>query len=206
MHLIGMLDSPYVRRVAISLQALGLPYTHRSLSVFRTYEQFKAINPVVKAPTFVCDDGTMLMDSTLILDYAESLARPRSLLPAEPAARAAALRAVGLSLAACEKTVQIVYERQMRPSEKQYGPWLQRVTEQLRAAYRALEAETPVLGAAPKLTAATIGAAVSWRFTQEKVPEALEAQAHPRLRALSEWAEAQPEFLAAPFDDTTLHL
>ncbi|MDA8349774.1 MAG: hypothetical protein M0038_13405, partial [Pseudomonadota bacterium] len=120
--------------------------------------------------------------------------------------RYTALRAVGLSLAACEKTVQIVYERQMRPSEKQYEPWLQRVTEQLRAAYRALEAETPVLGAAPKLTAATIGAAVSWRFTQEKVPEALEAQAHPRLRALSEWAEAQPEFLAAPFDDTTLHL
>ena len=206
MHLIGMLDSPYVRRVAISLQALGLPYTHRSLSVFRTYEQFKAINPVVKAPTFVCDDGTMLMDSTLILDYAEILARPRSLLPADPAARAAALRAVGLSLAACEKTVQIVYERQMRPSEKQYEPWLQRVTEQLRAAYQALEADTPVLGVAPKLTTATIAAAVSWRFTQEKIPEALEAQAHPRLRALSEWAEAQPEFLAAPFDDTTLHL
>lgn len=206
MQLIGMLDSPYVRRVAISLQVLGLPYTHRSVSVFRTYEQFKAINPVVKAPTFVCDDGTILMDSTLILDYAETLAHPRSLLPGEPAARAVALRIVGLSLAACEKSVQIVYERQLRPSEKQYEPWVQRVTEQLRAAYRVLETETPEFAAAPKLTAATIAAAVSWRFTQEKVPEALEAQAHPRLRALSEWAEAQPEFLAAPFDDTTLHV
>ena len=68
MQLIGMLDSPYVRRVAVSLQLLGLPFEHRSISVFRTFEQFQQINPVVKAPTLVCDDGTVLMDSTLIID------------------------------------------------------------------------------------------------------------------------------------------
>ena len=83
MQLIGMLDSPYVRRVAVSLQLLGLRFEHRSLSVFRTFEQFRAINPVVKAPTLVCDDGQMLMDSTLILEYAEALARSRSLMPAD---------------------------------------------------------------------------------------------------------------------------
>ena len=66
MQLIGMLDSPYVRRVAISLQLLGLDFEHRPISVFRTFDQFRQINPVVKAPTLVCDDGTVLMDSTLI--------------------------------------------------------------------------------------------------------------------------------------------
>lgn len=35
MKLIGMLDSPYVRRVAISLQLLGLEFEHQSLPVFR---------------------------------------------------------------------------------------------------------------------------------------------------------------------------
>ena len=70
MQLIGMLDSPYVRRTAIALRLMGLPFEHRSLSVFSTFEQFRAINPVVKAPSLVCDDGTVLMDSTLILDYA----------------------------------------------------------------------------------------------------------------------------------------
>ena len=68
MQLIGMLDSPYVRRVAVSLQLLGLPFEHRSLSVFRGFEQFRQVNPVVKAPTLGCDDGTLLMDSGLILD------------------------------------------------------------------------------------------------------------------------------------------
>src|SRR5207248_4627636 len=72
MILVGMLDSPYVRRCAISMKLMGVPFDHRSLSVFRTFEQFRAINPVVKAPTLVCSDGAVLMDSTLILDYVES--------------------------------------------------------------------------------------------------------------------------------------
>ena len=54
MKLIGMLDSPYVRRVAISLQLLGLRFEHQSLSVFSTFAAFRQINPVVKAPTFLC--------------------------------------------------------------------------------------------------------------------------------------------------------
>ena len=81
MKLIGMLDSPYVRRVAISLQLLGLRFEHQSLSVFSTFAAFRQINPVVKAPTFLCDDGEVLMDSTLILEYAEALAHPRTLMP-----------------------------------------------------------------------------------------------------------------------------
>src|SRR5688572_10540601 len=103
MQLVGMLDSPYVRRVAVSLRLLGLPFEHRSVSVFSTFEQFQAINPVVKAPTLVCDDGTLLMDSTLIIDYAETIAG-RSLMPSDSAARQHALRVLGLALAACEKT------------------------------------------------------------------------------------------------------
>ncbi len=120
MQLIGMLDSPYVRRVAISLQLLGLPFEHRSVSVFRGFETFRQINPVVKAPSLVCDDGEVLMDSGLILDYAESLAAPsRSLMPRDIAARQHTLRSLGLALAACEKSVQIVCERSVRPAEKQ---------------------------------------------------------------------------------------
>ncbi|MDB5739409.1 MAG: glutathione transferase domain containing protein, partial [Alphaproteobacteria bacterium] len=67
MLLIGMLDSPFVRRVAVSLKVLGLPFEHQSVSVFRHFDQFAALNPVVKAPTLIADDGTVLMESTLIL-------------------------------------------------------------------------------------------------------------------------------------------
>src|SRR3954463_3317706 len=76
MVLIGMLDSPYVRRCAVSMKLMGIAFEHRPVSVFRHFEQFRAINPVVKAPTLVCDDGTVLMDSTLILDYLETGVEP----------------------------------------------------------------------------------------------------------------------------------
>ncbi len=205
MQLIGMLDSPYVRRVAVSLHALGLPFAQRCISVFSTYEQFKAINPVVRAPTLVCDDGTVLMDSSLILDYAETLAQPHSLLPGAASERAIALRIVGLALAACDKTVQIVYECKLRPTEKQYEPWLARVTEQLHTTYGLLEREWAVQPAPFAVSAATIAAAVAWRFTHEKLPGTLDAAAHRQLQALSDWAEAQPAFRAAPYDEQTRH-
>jgi glutathione S-transferase len=206
MQLIGMLDSPYVRRVAVSLQLLGLPFEHRSVSVFRGFAQFAAINPVVKAPTLVCDDGTLLMDSTLILDYAEALASTqdhprRSLMPAGIAARQQALRVLGLALAACEKSVQIVYERGVRPAEKLHQPWVDRVTGQLLAACGALEAEIarqPLAASSETIDQAGVTTAVVWRFIQALTPQAVPANAHPRLQAHSRAAEQLPAFAAAP--------
>jgi glutathione S-transferase len=204
MQLIGMLDSPYVRRVAISLQLLGLPFEHRSLSVFRTFDQFRAINPVVKAPTLVCDDGTVLMDSSLILDYAATLAAPKSLLPHGLAARQAALRTIGLGLAACEKSVQLFYERTLRPPEKQHEPWAARVLGQMHAALGELEAELakrPQRAAGQRIDAADVTTAVTWHFTERTLPGTIKDAAYPRLRELSAWAEQLPEFAAAPYGD-----
>jgi len=207
MQLIGMLDSPYVRRVAISLQLLALPFEHRSLSVFRTFDQFRAINPVVKAPTLVCDDGTVLMDSTLILDYAEALAAPRSLMPSGLAERRTTLRTIGLALAACEKSVQLVYERNLRPPEKQHEPWAARVLGQMHAAFGELEAELArgsQPGSAPVIGAAQVATAVAWHFSARMLPGTLQDVDYRRLRALSAWAEQLPEFLAAPYGDGTV--
>jgi glutathione S-transferase len=202
MQLIGMLDSPYVRRVAVSLQLLGLPFEHRSVSVFRGFAQFEAINPVVKAPTLVCDDGTVLMDSTLIIDHAETLAAPRKrLMPVGIAERQHALRVIGLALAACEKSVQIVYENNTRPPEKRHQPWLDRVGGQLRAACGALETELarrPLPLTSATLDQAGVTTAVVWYFIQRATPAAAPADSHPLLQAYSAALERLPEFVAAP--------
>ena len=192
MRLIGMLDSPYVRRVAISLKLLDLPFTHEAVSVFRHFEHFSSINPVVKAPTFITDDGTVLMDSTLILEHIEKLAG-RSLMPADLGEHTRALRLIGLALATCEKSVSIFYERNLRPAVHQ--PWIDRVTGQLLLAYGALEREIPdgwfTGGAAqqPDLTTA-----IAWRFTQHVISDVVPAGNFPRLVALSQRAEATPAF------------
>lgn len=207
MQLIGMLDSPYVRRVAITLQLLDLPFEHRSISVFRAFEQFQAINPVVKAPSLVCDDGTVLMDSSLIIDYAEALAAPRkSLMPISIPERQHTLRVIGLALAACEKSVQIVYEHNVRPPEKFHAPWVQRVTGQMLAAFDALEAELqrqPLAASSEDIDQAGVTTAVVWHFAQKLQPELVPATRYPALRAFSAQAEELAQFKAAPHGDNT---
>lgn len=204
MILIGMSDSPYVRRVAISMQLMGLPFEHQQVSVFRHYDRFKAINPVVKAPSFVCDDGTVLMDSTLILDYVESIAAPQKrLMPADVETRKHALRYIGLAMAACEKCVQLVYEKNQRPEEKRHQPWVDRVTGQANAAFA--ELESAVGKASPWLqgdspNAADIAVAVAWRFSQYYDAAEVPAASYPKLVEYSRRAELIPEFASTPLD------
>ncbi|MBC3301615.1 glutathione S-transferase family protein [Pseudomonas sp. SWRI18] len=198
MKLIGMLDSPYVRRVAISLDLYGVDFVHEPLSVFRTFSEFSEINPVVKAPTLVLDDGTVLMDSSLILDYLESLApADKKLLPQQPATRARDLQLLGLALAACEKSVQIVYEHNLRPAEKLHEPWLERVSGQLLAAYSSLEKQ---LTDNEPLSQASLTAAVAWSFSQFTVASVVKADAFPNLKRHAERLEEHPAFKRYPIE------
>ncbi|MHC8353712.1 glutathione S-transferase [Pseudomonas sp. LB3P81] len=203
MKLIGMLDSPYVRRVAISAKRLGIDLDHQSVSVFRHFEQFQQINPVVKAPTLVLDDGEVLIDSTLIIEYLEALAAPgKNLMPDELDQRLRSLRLIGLALAACEKSVQLYYERNLRPAEIQFEPWVERVEGQLAAAYSALERE---LGQQPLKTDGSIDQdgitlAVAWSFTNLVVPDQVEAGAFPRIRAFTDYAEGLEAFVSTPIE------
>jgi len=200
MRLIGMLDSPYVRRVAISLKMLGLPFAQESVSVFRHFDHFASINPVVKAPTLVTDDGVVLMDSTLILEHIARIA-PASLMPADAGAHTMALRRIGLALAACEKSVAIVYERNLRPAEKQHAPWLDRVGGQLNAAYAMLEdAADPAWFGGDAILQPEITIAVAWRFTQHVVKDIVAAGDYPRLAALSARAEKHSAFRETDYD------
>jgi glutathione S-transferase len=209
MRLIGLLDSPYVRRVAISLDMMGLPFRHERLSVFRNCDAFSAINPVVKAPTLVTDDGTVLMDSSLILDHLEQLAPPeRRLSPAGLKAHARCQHLAGLALAACEKSVQLVYECTLRPPEKQHRPWIDRVEAQLRAACRLLEDDMPqdalhqdgrwLVDDRPCQADVTV--AVTWTFTQRALDALILPGDHPRLSQFAARAETLPAFMTYPYE------
>ncbi|WP_447792403.1 MULTISPECIES: glutathione S-transferase [Pseudomonas] len=203
MKLIGMLDSPYVRRVAISAKCLGIPLEHESVSVFRNFEQFQQINPVVKAPTLVLDDGEVLMDSTLIIDYLEALAAPgKSLIPNNLEQRLRSLRLIGLALAACEKSVQLYYERNLRPAEIQYAPWVERVEGQLAAAYSALERELQKqpLKTDGSIVQDGITLAVAWSFTNLVVPDQVQAAQFPRISAFTAYAEGLEVFVGTPIN------
>ncbi|NHE80406.1 glutathione S-transferase family protein [Klebsiella michiganensis] len=200
MKLIGMMDSPYVRRVAISLELYGVEFASHPLSVFSSFEAFSRINPAVKAPTLVLDNGIRLMDSSLILSYFEAQAAPgRKLLPVAPDALASDLQTLGFILAAGEKAVQNVYEHNLRPAEKQHNPWIARILTQLLAActeWNRLLEERPA-AAVPDQVAVT--STVIWTFIQSTIPHVVHAGDFNHIRSVAELFETHSAFKKHPF-------
>jgi len=198
MILIGMLDSPYVRRVAIYMKVLGIQFEHRPLSVFSDVDTLTKINPAIKVPTLITDDNQVLIDSTLIIHYLEKYCgHSPAPISASGAEKLRDLHLTGFALAACEKAVQIVYEQRLRPEEKQHQPWLSRVTQQLHGAWQTLE--NGLRESHPDmLSVAGISIAVAWSFTELMLPDTVSSALYPEATGFTLLAERRPEFLATP--------
>lgn len=202
MRLIGPRNAPYTRRVAVSMRFMRLDFSHEPLSVSADAEKFAAINPVRRAPTLVLDDGMVLMESSLILDYLERLVPPeRSLMPQDIGDYARAQRIAALAVVACDKAVQIALEEALRPVEKRYQPVIDLALEKIHHAFRLLEAE---MGKAPdwffgtKVMQADITTTMAWGISQLALPGRVTPAAFPKLAAFAARAEKLPEFLASP--------
>ena len=207
MILVGQYDSPYVRRVAVSLKLAGLQFTRNTASVFADAEEMRRINPLGRIPSLVLDDGEVLIDSAAILDYVDELIGPeRALLPARGATRRKALRIVALATGAIDKAGAITYERMLRPPETVYMPWMGRCLTQLASALTALDS-LPLspwyLGERPMQPDITVG--VMLGYLDLRLVDAFPAGRYPTLETLSAACQALPEFAATvPAADETM--
>jgi len=202
MILIGMLDSPFVRRVAVSLNLLELPFEHRNWSVGKDFELIRQFNPLGRVPTLVLSDGEALIDSCAILDFADECAgAERALLPRAGRERRDALRIVEIALGAAEKGVQQVYETVFRPEEKRHEPWMERCRMQMHGALAELDrlsrarAGEWMIGS--RLTQADITASCVFAFLCAALEISRPAATYPGLSALSARCEALPAFSTA---------
>jgi glutathione S-transferase len=206
MQLIGMYDSPFVRRVAVTLRLLNLPYEHRNWSVGKDFERIREFNPLGRVPTLVLEDGTALIDSAAILDYLDDRVGPaRALLPASGPLRREALRLMSIATGAAEKGVLQVYETVFRPVEKRHEPWVGRCRQQMLSALDELQNSAAARAGGwlvgPHLTQADITVACMFGFLDEAVQAGGDHDRFAALRALRARCETLPEFRAvhAPF-------
>ncbi|MBX3686371.1 MAG: glutathione S-transferase family protein [Rhodocyclaceae bacterium] len=204
MQLIGMLDSPFVRRTFITARLLEIPFEHRPLSIFRNFSEVHSINPLVKVPILVFNDGETMVDSGLIIEYFEESARTRTLMPAQSAQRRRCRRLNSFGLALAEKSVQLYYEIGLRPQQLRWDEWITRQTGQLRDGAALIESEIADASdewlCGREMCHADVTLAVAWRFSQFVLPHILEPELHPRLAELSARAEELPAFKAAQFE------
>src|ERR1041384_153901 len=98
MILVGQYDSPYTRRVAVSLHLLRFKFEHDTRSVFGDFDSMRTTNPLGRVPSLILDDGTTLIDSAAILDWLDQEVGPeRALLPDGGLARRQALQRIALA-------------------------------------------------------------------------------------------------------------
>jgi glutathione S-transferase len=195
MILVGQYDSPFVRRVAVSLRALGFAYEHDTRSVFGDFDAMRKVNPLGRIPSLVLDSGEVLIESGAILDWLDETVGPeRALLPRGGAARRRALKLIALATGAIEKFGAATYERVVRPSALRWPDWLERCRTQGTGALAALAAE-PWPAEAP-LEQVQITAACMVRYVRMADPGQLPPGRYPSLEALAERCEARPEFRA----------
>jgi glutathione S-transferase len=201
MILIGMFDSPFVRRVAVTLNVLKIPFEHRHWSVGKDFELIRRYNPLGRVPTLVLDDGDSLIDSAAILDYVDDSVGPdRALLPRAGKKRRDALRVMAIATGAAEKGVLQIYETVFRPNEKRHQAWVDRCALQMNAALveleRLAEARDGDWLVGDRMTQADITASCVFTFLREALAVGEGACGYPRLAALSQRCEALPAFRA----------
>src|ERR1700729_900863 len=127
-----MLDSPFVRRVAVSMNLLGVTFEHRNWSVGRDFELIRQFNPLGRVPALVQPDGEALIDSSAILDFLDAAAGPeRALLPPSGDARRRALHIISLALGAADKGLLLLDATLVRPQAKSFEPRIDRARKQM---------------------------------------------------------------------------
>ena len=200
MLLIGMFDSPFVRRVAVSMKLLAVPFEHANWSIGKDFDRIRQHSALGRVPALVLDDGEVLSESAMILDYLdESVGKQRALLASSGKARRAALRVMALSMGAAEKGRDQIYERVFRPPARQYDVWVDRLQTQMHGALGELERYCSARDAGQWLVGNAIGqaditATCAYTFLNEALPAAGIAQRYPRLAQAAARCEEQSAF------------
>jgi glutathione S-transferase len=199
MILIGMFDSPFVRRVAVSMNLLGMPFEHRNWSVGKDFELIRQFNPLGRVPALVQPDGDTLVESAAILDFLDEMAGPEhALLPRSGEPRREALRIIAIAVGGAEKGVLQVYESAFRPPEKRYRPWVERCHTQTHAALAELDRLCQVRGGewliGNRISQADITATCVYSFLSEALDINRDTVMYPALSAVADRCESMPEF------------
>ena len=195
MTLVGQYDSPYTRRVAVSLGLLGFAFDHDARSVFADFDSMRTTNPLGRVPSLILTDGTTLIDSLAILDWLDrQVGAERALLPSSGMARQEALQRIALATGTIDKVMAGAYERFVRPERFRWNDWIARCRTQAEGGLCALAGQAWPADA--RLCQDWVTTACMIRYVRLADPDLLPVGRHPSLDRVSDRCEALPAFKA----------
>lgn len=196
MILIGRMASPFVRRVAILMDLLGLDFEHRPISAVNEQEKLREFNPAGRVPALVTERGTLVDSTAIALTLLDRHDPEGRYWPKGGAELAQALQRLFLANAAAEKCVSAYYERTRRPKDKVHEPWAALCEDQSRGALDALERQVEgdfTIG--DRATFSDVALVTSLTFVGSVSSGIFEASRHARLEALRSRCESLPAFM-----------
>ena len=200
--LFGRFLSPYVRRVAVTLNIYGIEFEHKVISAVGDEAEREAINPVGRVPALQLPSGELLIDSAAMLDHLDEMANPAmSLTPPAGAARRSALRRLAIATGAIDRSMAANAERR-RPVIQRDEARLHRLLRQARLGFDELDRD---LGSKEFFDDQRIGqpdvtSAVGFAFLNHIFPAILQDEEFPNLIRQSLACEATAAFQNAQID------
>lgn len=145
MKLLYSTSSPFVRKIVLVAQALGLDSAIERLpsaaNPLKRDPRITAHNPLGKVPTLITDDGLALFESKLIVEYLCALAPNDEVLPSQGPRRWRLLRQQALADGVTEAAVALRYENVTRPEALRWAEWTAGLMAKVEASLQALQNE-----------------------------------------------------------------
>ena len=134
--------SPFVRKVMVAAIELGLRERIELLPAkAHVIDRDRTIiekNPLGQVPTFITDDGTVLYDSRVIVEYLDVLGNGK-LIPRNGAARWSVLTEHSLADGVLNAALLTRYEGALRPEELRWREWTAAQLDKVACGLDALE-------------------------------------------------------------------
>lgn len=189
MKLIGSLTSPYVRKVRIVLSEKSIDHEFTNDPPFSPDTRVAQVNPLGKVPALIMDEGYILFDSRVIVEYLDDMKDVGScrLIPTTGLQRLRVKRWEALADGIIDACVAIYLERK-RPESQQSQEWIERQQKKIDQGLQAVAAE---LGDKPwcegeSITLADIALGCAFGYLDARFPAVEWRDTYPNLVHLAD--------------------
>jgi len=132
LKLIIATPSPYARKARVALLEKNISFEIIIDNPWAPATGITKINPLGKVPALILDDGEVFHDSSVIVEYLETLPHFPRLIPQQPAPRVAVKQIEAVADGVCDAVVLSLLEHNRKP-EQQNAAWISRQRRKIEA-------------------------------------------------------------------------
>ena len=196
MKLLGSDTSPYVRKVRIVMAEKKIDFQYEREDVWSASSKIRQFNPLGKVPCLIVDDGGVIFDSRVIVDYLDNLTPVHRLIPPSGRARVEVKCWEALADGVLDAAILARLEQTQREQGQRSAQWIER---QMGKVASSLEAMAAGVGEKPwfcdgKYTLADVAIGCALGYLDLRFPQLDWRTQHPNLGRHADRLFSRPSF------------